>query len=57
MKKMKLRKWVKVTLSIILIASMVLATISLANSDKKAYEECLIENNNDVNYCHRLVEW
>ena len=54
---MKLRKWVKVTLSIIVIASIILTTISLANRDKKAYEECLIENNNDVNYCHRLIEW
>ena len=54
---MKLRKWVKVTLSIIVIASIILTTISLANRDKKAYDECLIENNNNVNFCNRLVEW
>lgn len=54
---MKLRKWVKVTLSIIVITSIILTTISLANRDKKAYEECLIKNNNNTNYCNRLLEW
>ena len=54
---MKLRKWVKVTLSIIVMASIILTTISLANRDKKSYEECLIETNNDVNFYNRLIEW
>lgn len=54
---MKLKKWIKITLSIIITVSIILTTISLVNRNKKAYEECLIKNSNNVNYCHRLIEW
>lgn len=55
--KYKLKKEVKQILafSILTIIAIVGFAYVIKNSNN-AYEECLIKNNNDVNYCFRLIQ-
>ena len=54
---MKLKKEVKQTLILIIVASVLISLIAiLYKTTQETYEECLIKNNNDVNFCHKLVE-
>ena len=54
---MKLKKEVKLAIVIGLIIITLVSMFSmLLKSSEKAYEECLIKNNNDINFCHRLIE-
>jgi len=54
---MKLKKEVKeglVCIGLLFIGIILLLIVS--KNSEKAYNECLIENNNDVNLCYKLVE-
>lgn len=54
---MKLKKEVKETLIFGVIAAVIILMVAVfSKSSKEAYEECLIKNNNNVNFCHRLIE-
>lgn len=54
---MKLRKEVKeILLFGVIAATLILMVAVFAKSSKQAYEECLIKNNNNVNFCHELIE-
>lgn len=54
---MKLKKEVKETIIFIGVAvTLILMVAVFTKTSKQAYEECLIKNNNDTNYCHRLIE-
>lgn len=54
---MKLKKEVKeILLFGVIAAALILMVAIFTKSSKEAYEECLIKNNNDVNFCHRLIE-
>lgn len=54
---MKLKKEVKETLIFgAIAATLILMVAVFTKTSKQAYEECLIKNNNDVNFCHRLIE-
>ena len=58
MKRYKLKKEVKEVLVFGVVTAAVILMIAIfAKSSKQAYEECLIQNNNDINFCHRLIEW
>ena len=55
--KMKLKKEVKQTLILIVVSSITIILMStLYKTTQETYEECLIKNNNDINFCHKLVE-
>ena len=54
---MKLKKEVKETLILGVVATTLILMVTIfTKSSKETYEECLIKNNNDVNFCHRLIE-
>lgn len=54
--KLKLKKEVKEILILGVIATIaILLVAAITKSSKEAYEECLIKNNNDVNFCHELI--
>jgi ABC-type uncharacterized transport system fused permease/ATPase subunit len=55
--KMKLKKEVKIAIVIglIIVTLISMFSIILKNS-QNAYNECLNKNNNNVNFCHRLIE-
>lgn len=54
---MKLKNEVKlaIVIGLIIIILISMFSIILKNS-QNAYNECLNENNNNVNFCHRLIE-
>ena len=54
---MKLKKEVKlaIVIGLIIITLISMFSIMLKNSND-AYNKCLIENDNNVNFCHRLIE-
>ena len=54
---MKLKKEVKeILLFGVIAAALILMVVIFTKTSKEAYGECLIKNNNDVNFCHRLIE-
>jgi hypothetical protein len=55
--KMKLKNEVKlaIVIGLIIVTLISMFSIILKNS-QNAYNKCLNENNNNVNFCHRLVE-
>lgn len=54
---MKLKKEVKQILAFsILTLVAIIGFIYVIKNSNNAYEECLIKNNNDVNYCFRLIQ-
>lgn len=56
MKRYKLKKEVKEILIFGVIATIAILLVAAVNkSSKEEYEECLINNNNDVNFCHELI--
>ena len=56
MKRYKLKKEVKeILLFGVIAAALILMVAIFTKSSKEAYEECLIKNNNDINFCHELI--
>ena len=56
MKRYKLKKEVKEILIFgVIAATLIIMVAGVNKSSKEAYEECLINNNNDVNFCHELI--
>jgi hypothetical protein len=55
--KMKLKDEVKsaIVIGLIIVALISMFSIMLKNN-QNTYNECLNENNNNVNFCHRLIE-
>lgn len=54
---MKLKKEVKETIIFIGVAAVLIIMCAVfTKTSNNAYEKCLIENNNNVNFCHRLIE-
>ena len=57
MKRYKLKKEVKEILLFGVIAAVLIIMCAVfTKTSNNAYEKCLIENNNNVNFCHRLIE-
>lgn len=54
---MKFKKEVKeILLFGVIAAALILMVAVFSKTSKEAYEECLIKNNNNVNFCHELIE-
>lgn len=54
---MKLKKEVKEGIIFIGVAAALILLVAIfSKTTGQAYEECLIENNNNVNFCHELIE-
>lgn len=54
---MKLKKEVKESIIFMGVAATIILMVAIfSKTSREAYEECLVDNNNNVNFCHRLIE-
>lgn len=56
MKGLRLKKEIKLILiHTAIIFTLILCITLISRNDKKAYEECMIKNNNNANLCKNLL--